>query len=182
MEHVPKIYCMLIKLGFIKLGYTLYNHRPQDLGVQFREADVLDSGFFKKCKDLAGRFDFVHSANVIHLYDESQQETFLQALAFLVKPGGIVWGRQVGLDDNDDNKEATSRFRQPKGKGMRFNIAQFRQLWLRATGWDAKMLKYEAVLVPYNELRDQRADKRFVLQWSVRAPMDDQWGKILEEN
>lgn len=55
----------LILLGFIHLGYTLYNHRPQDLGVRFLEADVLAPGFFKKCKDLAGTFDFVHTANVL---------------------------------------------------------------------------------------------------------------------
>lgn len=165
-------------LGFIKLGVLLYNHRPQDLEVQFRQADVLDPGFFKDGKDLAGQFDFVHSANVIHLFDESQQEAFAQALAFLVKPGRIIWGRQVGLEDNED---APDRFRQPEGKGMRFTITRFRQLWLRATGWDAATLKYEAELVTYDELRDQRPDKQFALQWSIRAPMDEQSGRILSE-
>lgn len=173
---------MLIWLGFIELGYTLYKHRPQDLEVRFRQADVLDPGFFKKCKDLAGQFDFVHSANVIHLFNETQQEAFIQALVFLVKPGGMVWGRQVGLEDNEDGKEATERFRQPEGKGTRFTIAQFRRLWLRATGWDANTLKFEAELVPYDELRDQRADKRFVLQWSIRAAKDDCTGRVLDED
>ena len=171
---------MLIRLGFINLGYTLYNHRPQDLGVQFHEADMLDSSFFTKRKDLASQFDFVHSANVIHLFDETQQEAFVQALAFLVKPGGTVWGRQVGLED--DEEEATKRWRQPEGKGMRHTIAQFRRLWLRATGWDAKMLEFKAELVPYDELRDRRADKRFVLQWSVLAPTDGHTGRIVDES
>lgn len=173
---------MLTRLGFIELGYTLYNHRPHDLGVRFREADVLDSDFFKKCKDLAGQFDFVHSANVIHLFDETQQEAFIQALIFLVKPGGTIWGRQVGLEDRGDRGKATNRFRQPEGKGMRFTIVQFRRLWLRATGWDAERLGFEAELVPYDELRDQRPDKRFVLQWSVCAPMDDCTGKVWDES
>ena len=169
-------------LGFIKLGYTLYNQRPQDLGVRFREADVLDPGFFKQCKDLGGQFDFVHSANVIHLFDEIQQEAFAQVLAFLVKPGGTIWGRQVGLEDDIDDEAATNHLRQPEGKGKRFTIAQFRRLWLRATGWDAKRLEFEAELVPYDELRDQRVDKRFVLQWSICAPLDDRTSRILDEN
>ena len=48
-------------------------------------------------------------------------------------------------------------------------------------GVECNNARVEAKLVPYNELRDQRADKRFFLQWSVRASMDDQSGKILEE-
>ena len=167
---------VLILLGFVQLGYNLYNDRPEALGVRFLEIDVLDRDIFKKCKEFAGTFDFVHSANVIHLFDESQQRSYIQALAFLVKPGGLVWGRQVGLEDPSDHSddEMTSHrvFRQPEGKGVRFTIMQFRQLWLSATGWDSTAIVYEAELVPYEELRVQSDDKRFVLQWSVRAPMD----------
>ena len=142
---------------------------------------MLDPGFFLKFKDLAGQFDFVHSANVIHLFQEPQQEAFAQALAFLIKPGGLIWGRQVGLEADDDGKETTDRFRQPEGKGMRFTIVQFRRLWLRATGWHAETLAFEAELVPYDELRERRADKDFVLQWCVRAPLDAWRGKLLDE-
>ena len=90
----------------------------------------------------------------------------------------MIWDRQVDLEDNED---AVDHFRHPEGKDMRFTIAQFRRLWLRATGWDAKTLEYEAELVPYNELRHQRPDKRFVFQWSIRAPVDEHVGRILVE-
>ena len=163
---------VLIASGFVQLGYNLYNDRPEDLGVRFLEIDVLDRNFFQKCKEFAGTFDCVHSANVIHLFDESQQESFIRALAFLVKPGGLVWGRQVGLEDPSDDENTIYRaFRQPEGKGVRFTIVQFRQLWLRATGWDSTSVVYDAELVPYEELRVRKDDKRFVLQWCIRAPM-----------
>ena len=173
---------MLTRLGFIELGYSLYNHGPQDLGVRFCNADVLDPGFFLKCKHLAGQFDFVHSANVIHLFEENQQEAFAQALAFLVKPGGLIWGRQVGLEADEHGEAIIDRFRQPEGKGVRYTIVQFRRLWLRATGWDAKTLVFEAELVPYDELRDRRADKSFMLQWCLRAPLKIHKGKVSADN
>ena len=168
---------VLISPGFVQLGYTLYNDRPKDLRVQFLEIDVLDPDFFKKYKQFAGTFDFVHSANVIHLFNEPQQESFIRALAFLVKPGGLVWGRQVGLEDPSDDEQNTHRaFRQPQGKGVRFTVMEFRQLWLRATGWDSTAVVYEAELAPYEELRVRKDDKRFVLQWSIRVPIDHHAG------
>ena len=176
---------VLISSGFVQLGYNLYNDRPEDLGVRFLEIDVLDQDFFQKCKKFAGKFDLVHSANVIHLFDESQQASFIRALAFLVKPGGLVWGRQVGLEDpSDDEKTIHRAFRQPEGKGVRFTMVQFRQLWLRATGWDPTSIVYDAELVPYEELRVRKDDKRFVLQWSVRAPMDHHagTGRVVDES
>ncbi len=89
-----------------------------------------DLTFFDECSDLGDAFDFVHTANVIHLYDEAHQKLFLRALAFLVKPDGIVWGRQIGIDKD----KSMSRYQQPEGKAVRFTVNQFRQLWPRATG------------------------------------------------
>ena len=164
-------------IGFVHLGFSLYNQARYGFGVQFREANVLGPQFYEKCSDLAGRFDFVHTANVIHLYGEAQQEAFLLALGFLVKPGGLIWGRQVGIaEDFKSNKQ----YRQPDGKGARFTVNEFRLLWLRATGWDSASIHFEASLVPYDELRSPRADKRWSMQWSVRAPMFPTVGRMLE--
>ena len=102
--------------AFIQLGFVLYNQLGWSLGARFRQADVLGLHFFDKCSDLANAFDFVHTANVIHLYDEAHQESFLRALAFLVKPSGMIWGRQVGIDED----ESMSGYRHPDGKGVRF--------------------------------------------------------------
>ncbi|KAL9126119.1 MAG: hypothetical protein Q9217_004780 [Psora testacea] len=157
-------------------GFVLYNQPGWALGPRFRQADVLEPHFFDKCSDLANAFDFVHTANVIHLYDEAHQEAFLRALAFLAKPGGMIWGRQVGI--NEDH--CMSRYRQPEGKGVRFTVNQFRQLWSRATGWDTAQAQFEATLTPYEELRSPRADKRFSMQWSIRAPADKTRWKILD--
>jgi len=162
-------------IGFMQLGFSLYNQAPNGFGAQFREADVLHPRFFEECSDLAGRFDFVHTANVIHLYDEAQQEAFLRALSFLVKPGGLIWGRQVGIVE-----DSTHQYRQPEGKGARFTVNQFRLLWLAATGWNSALTHFEAILVPYDELRSPRADKRLSMQWSVRAPERTPKSRIVE--
>ena len=146
------------------------------MGVRFRQADVLSPHFFDKCSDLRDAFDFVHTANVIHLYDEAHQESFLRALAFLVKPGGVIWGRQVGIDED----ESMSRYRQPEGKGVRFTVNQFRQLWSQATGWDTAQAQFEAMLTSYDELRTPRVDKRFSMQWIIRAPVDKTSGNFLD--
>lgn len=119
------------------MGFSLYNQAESSFGVRFRKADVLDPHFYDNSSDLACRFDFVHTANVIHLYDEAQQEVFLRALAFLVKPGGLIWGRQVGIDEG-----STNQHRHPEGKGARFTVNQFRQLWLAATGWNGTSAQF----------------------------------------
>jgi hypothetical protein len=118
--------------------------------------------------DLNSRFDFVHSANVIHLFAPAQQVCFFTALAFLAKPGGLIWGRQVGLSEDD----LVNGYRQPSGKGARFTAAEFKALIYEATGWAEDEAAYEHQLVEYEELRVARQDKRWVLQWSVRVPLD----------
>jgi len=162
-------------IGFMQLGFSLYNQTRNSFGAQFMEANVLDPRFFEECSGLAGRFDFVHTANVIHLYDEAQQETFLRAISFLVKPGGLIWGRQVGISE-----DSTKLSRQPEGKGARFTVDEFRELWLAATGWDSVLTHFEAILVPYDELRSPRADKRLSMQWSIRAPVHTTMDRMVE--
>lgn len=65
---------------------------------------------------------------------------------------------------------------------MRFTIIGFRRLWVGATGWDGRAMRFEAVLVPYKELTEQRIDQEFVLQWSVIRPVDGDGGGILDED
>ena len=175
MGMVLSMAVLKIRTAFIHLGFILYNQPGWSLGARFRQADVLGPHFFDECKDLADAFDFVHTANVVHLYDEAHQESFLRALAFLVKPGGMIWGRQVGLEED----ESRSHYRQPEGKGVRFTVNGFRQLWSRATNWDTAQAQFEAILTPYDELRSPQANKRFSMQWSIRAPVHKTEGKIL---
>ncbi|KAL2037668.1 hypothetical protein N7G274_009613 [Stereocaulon virgatum] len=161
--------------GFIQLSFSLYNQSQYSFGAQFRVADVLDPRLRERCGDLDSKFDFVHTANVIHLYDEAQQEVLLRALAFLVKPGGLVWGRQVGIEER-----SIDQHRQPEGKGVRFTMNQFRRLWLAATGWETASGQFEAILTPYDELRTPRKDKRFSMQWSIRAPVEAPTRRLVE--
>lgn len=137
------------------------------------EADILNPEFCRKHCDLGNSFHFVHTANVLHLFDDSKQFKFLQNLAFLVKPGGVVWGRQVGLQD-----EAPEHYRQPAGKGSRFTLNGFRKLWQRATGWEMGEGMYMASLVSYSDLRLSRQDKEFSLEWCIRVPREKYSQKV----
>lgn len=134
---------------------------------KFRQIDVLSKDFYAKNARLESCFDFVHSANVLHLFDPDKQLQFLQVMAFLVKPGGCLWGRQVGLADDEDR----TIYRQPSGKGARFSASEFKALVLDATGWAEDDIVYQSQLVEYTELRDARRHKKWVLQWSVRIPL-----------
>ncbi|KAG8630059.1 hypothetical protein KVT40_001678 [Elsinoe batatas] len=149
---------------FFDIGLELYNHTQKDLKVHLIGADVLASDFFDRHQGLKGTFDIVHSANVIHLFDRKQQIRFLSALAFLVKPGGLVWGRQVGEDEN-----SPTWGKKIAGKGERFTPAEFRTMWIEATGWSLASWDYCSRLVIYDELRLIPDYKRLSLEWSVRA-------------
>ncbi|KAJ8080805.1 hypothetical protein PM082_017640 [Marasmius tenuissimus] len=146
----------------------LYNEYSKS-SFEFREADVLSKDFYRFNPDLESAFDFVHSANVIHLFDAAKQIQFLQVMAFLAKPGGYVWGRQVGLIEDEN----TETYRQPSGKGARFTPSEFKSLIVDATGWDEEGIDYQSHMVKYTELRDTRKDKQWVLQWSFRVPVDN---------
>jgi hypothetical protein len=152
--------------GFFNLGHILYDESSK---LQLRQADMLDPGFKDKTRDLKHKFQFVHTANVIHLFDVVDQKTFFQNLVHLTKPGGIIWGRQVGLAD--DNNQWL--YKQPEGKGARFTIKGFRDFLLDITGWNLADIQFEAQLVEYDELRVKRMDKNWVLQWSIHVPARD---------
>ena len=87
----------------------------------------------------------------------------------------MIWGCQVGLEDKSPNQ-----YRQPEGKGTRFTVSQFQQLWLRSTGWEASMVDFGAALVPYNDLRVAREDKSWSMQWSIRNRKDQEEERIVE--
>ena len=144
--------------------YNEYSKSP----FEFREADVLSKDFCRLNASLESTFDFVHSANVIHLFSAAQQTQFFNIMAFLAKPGGCIWGRQVGLLE-DENTES---YRRPSGKGARFTASEFKSMIIEATGWDGDEIDYQAHMVKYTELRDARKDKGWVLQWSIRVPKD----------
>jgi cyclopropane fatty-acyl-phospholipid synthase-like methyltransferase len=133
---------------------------------------MIDPNFPTRYPDLRHRFYFVHSANVIHLFGVAGQETFFRNLVHLAAPGGTIWGRQVGLAE-----ESEECYRQPDGKGARFTINEFRELALRVGNWDEQDARYEAQLVKYDEIRAQRQDKAWVLQWSVKVPMEKEKGR-----
>ncbi|KAJ2903744.1 hypothetical protein MKZ38_009396 [Zalerion maritima] len=147
-----------IETRFLHLGRILYNESESSPVAQFRQADMLHPEFANTYYDLKDKFQFVHTANVIHLFDIRGQEIFFRNLLYLVKPGGTVWGRQVGLaaDHQPEHK-------QPDGKGYRFTMMEFRDWCLRIANWDVEDVGFEAQLVEYDELRAKREDKRWVL-------------------
>jgi len=61
---------------FFKLGCTLYNEDRESNKIRFYQADMLDPHFAQKNIDIQYKFDFVHTANVIHLFDRREQELF----------------------------------------------------------------------------------------------------------
>ncbi|EZF78364.1 hypothetical protein H105_00617 [Trichophyton soudanense CBS 452.61] len=99
-----------IEKRFFDLGNMLYNKAQQCF--KFRHADMLDINFADKYSDLEKKFQFIHTANVLHLFSVKEQDIFFRNLIYLAKPGGIIWGRQVGLAANNHPS-----FRQPEGKG-----------------------------------------------------------------
>ncbi|KAF2630905.1 hypothetical protein BU25DRAFT_455960 [Macroventuria anomochaeta] len=149
--------------GFLDLGHYLYNEDKASSGHHFFLANMLDPSFKDKARNLQHRFHFVHTANVIHLFNVEDQKIFFQNLVYLAAPGGTIWGRQVGLAE--DNNQ--SLYKQPAGKGARFTIIGFRNFLLEATGWTLADMQFEAQLVEYHELRVKRMDKNWVLQWSI---------------
>jgi len=128
--------------------------------------------FAERNRDLEDGIHFVHTANVIHLFDMKGQETFFRNLIYLAKPGGVIWGRQVGLAEDDD----ISTYRQPDGKGLRFTTNEFREFCLGISGWNPEEARFDAQLVKYDEIRTKRVDKQWALQWSITVPWDSHLG------
>ncbi|KOS20768.1 hypothetical protein ESCO_004370 [Escovopsis weberi] len=161
---------LLVDAGccFFDLGRMLYDEGQTGPKPTFRHADLVDREFPQRHPDLRHRFDLVHSANVIHLFDVEDQDAFFRNLVFLAKPGDTIFGRQVGLA-----ADHPASYRQPEGKGYRFTALEFRDWCLRIGGWDAEGVDgpvFEAQVVQYDEIRLKRADTGWVLQWRVRVP------------
>ncbi|KAK3935311.1 S-adenosyl-L-methionine-dependent methyltransferase [Diplogelasinospora grovesii] len=154
-----------IERRFFNVGYSLYNQSPADFPVTFLQADILSPDFPRRFAHLRAQFDYVHSANVVHLFDYEGQLTFLRHLAFLVKPGGLVWGRQVG--EADDSPTRSLRL---EGKGDRFTPSEFMRMWRDASGLAGDM-DWTSRLVPYDELRLVPDYKKNSLEWAVRMPV-----------
>jgi len=157
-----------IEERFFDVGQLLFNEEGNSPAIKFLQGDALDPKFSLRFTRLESKFDYVHSANVVHLFNELQQIDFIRSLAFLVRPGGVIWGRQVGLADTPSGR----KFKHEDGKGTRFTINEFKQLILEATGWNGETVDYKAQLVAYDELRASAPGKRWVLQWSIRVPLD----------
>lgn len=151
--------------GFFNLGHVLYNESRNAAGFRFRQADMLDPKFSETNIDLQDAYHFVHTANVIHLFGLKDQEIFFRNLVYLAKPGGRIWGRQVGLQED----EFQSSYKQPDGKGARFTMKEFRNFCLEITRWSLADINFEAQLVRYEEIRAPRKDKQWVLQWSIQV-------------
>lgn len=149
--------------GFFSIGLAMYNQTSETFPVRFVEANLIEPNFAGKYAHLRGQFDYVHSANVIHLFNYEEQMTFLRNLAFLAKPGALLFGRQVG--EAEDSPTLSLRI---EGKGERFTPNQFRQMWVDATGSQAD--GWESRLVEYDELRLARDYKKHSLEWMVKAP------------
>ncbi|KAJ5415511.1 hypothetical protein N7465_004206 [Penicillium sp. CMV-2018d] len=152
---------------YFDVGRTLYNEDLSTTKLRFHKADLVDPKFPSKFPELKDRFYFVHSANVIHLFGFGEQEIFFRNLVHLVKPAGTIWGRQVGLNEDDEE-----RYKQPEGKGARFTISDFREMALQAGNWREQDVRYEARLVKYDDIRVKRKDKAWVLQWLLKVPVD----------
>jgi len=154
-----------IESRFYNIGLSLFNQTPRSFGIRFVQADILSVDFYTRYAHLAGQFDYVHSANVIHLFDADTQHRFAQVLSFLCKPGGIIWGRQVGESD-----DSATRGLKIEGKGHRFTANEFRRMWLDSTGWDQIDIEFESRLVRYEEMRLLPEYKRNSLEWVVKVP------------
>ncbi|KAG1808902.1 uncharacterized protein BJ212DRAFT_1467045 [Suillus subaureus] len=156
-----------IENRFFDIGRLMYNEGDTP-SIKFKQTDALDPLFCERNARLESKFDFVHSANVLHLFQTEGQLAFIRSMAFLVKPGGLMWGRQVGLANGPDG----AKYKHEEGKGTRFTAGEFKELILDATGWREEDIVYRSGLVAYSELRIVKPGKNWVLQWSVRVPFD----------
>ncbi len=73
------------RTGYFAVGCQMYNQDEKSFRLRFVEVDMLATDFFHRNEHLKVQFDYVHTANVIHLFNEEQQMRFIIALAFLVK-------------------------------------------------------------------------------------------------
>ncbi|KAK4063519.1 uncharacterized protein Triagg1_9396 [Trichoderma aggressivum f. europaeum] len=126
-----------IEKRFFTIGFALYNQNRTDSPTTFVQANILDPDFTRRFSHLKGKFDYVHSANVIHLFDYASQVAFLRALAFLAKPGGLVWGRQV-----TETEDSPTRSVKLEGKGERFTPVEFMRMWTTATGFQGPGIEW----------------------------------------
>ncbi|KAG1817400.1 hypothetical protein EV424DRAFT_1624033 [Suillus variegatus] len=156
-----------IENRFFDIGRLMYNEGDTP-SIKFKQTDALDPLLCERNASLESKFDFVHSANVVHLFQTEGQLAFIRSMAFLAKPGGLMWDRQVGLANGPDG----AKYKHEEGKGTRFTADEFKELILDATGWREEDIIYRSELVAYSELRMAKPDKNWVLQWSVRVPFD----------
>ncbi|KAF6815893.1 hypothetical protein CPLU01_14004 [Colletotrichum plurivorum] len=82
--------------GFFGLGCALYNDGRSLRGLRFQQADMLQPKFAERYHGLVRRFDVIHTANVLHLFDTEAQDVLFHNLVLLARPGAVISGRQVG--------------------------------------------------------------------------------------
>lgn len=120
---------------------------------------MLHPRFAEEYPGLIRKFDLVHTANLLHLFDVEAQAIFFHNLVPLAKPGSVIFGRQVGLAPG-----YPAEYKQPDGKGYRFTVVEFRDWCSRITGWQTDATEFEGQLVQYDDLRAKREDKKWALQ------------------
>ncbi|KAK7699517.1 hypothetical protein SLS64_011655 [Diaporthe eres] len=108
-------------------GYELFRDRDT-LRARFIIADVFAGDSDLAWADLRARgADVVHCSAFFHLFPLSEQQAAAQQIARLVRPGGVIVGRQMGSmvpGDVPAIKEGSSSYRH--------DVATFAALWDRA--------------------------------------------------
>lgn len=82
---------------FIEQGYELFRDR-ETLKAKFITANVLDESTENPLGKLNNSIDMVHVASFLHLWDWDMQVQLCERIVALLRdrPGGLVFGRQVG--------------------------------------------------------------------------------------
>jgi SAM-dependent methyltransferase len=84
--------------ALMELGHELFRDRDTlGLRARFTVADVFSGDTDPAWAELRARgADVVHCSAFLHLFPLAEQQTAAQHIARLVRPGGVVVGRQVG--------------------------------------------------------------------------------------
>ncbi|KAK9720078.1 hypothetical protein K7432_004371 [Basidiobolus ranarum] len=86
-----------ISSEFIELGYDLFKDR--DGPMKFIVADILSEEWSDKVADL--EFDVIYLGSFLHLFTREEQDKILSRVCQLLKPNGVLFGRNLGSTSMD---------------------------------------------------------------------------------
>ncbi|ORX92606.1 S-adenosyl-L-methionine-dependent methyltransferase [Basidiobolus meristosporus CBS 931.73] len=132
-----------ISTDFLELGYELFKDKDTS-PTKFISADILSDDWPTKVAGL--EFDIIYLGSFLHLFSQSQQEKILERVSHLLKPNGILFGRNLGSGEKEPICYMSERL-----KGERFFYTpQLLTETLKSLGFG----DIDVVTIPKEQLED----------------------------